>query len=362
MVSDIRSGHSQSHNRSVDTLNNSRFSSQETTLIQRKMKWKISSLSTDRNQRLGFGRYGKTVHGREESQKSRKTKTIRQVKEVTVTEAKNQLLATEEIQKVISVIGGGKEATVLLAKNNKEELVCAKVFRYFTSTIKKRLHGTKHLLPSDMAILAAKQEYWNLHEMSNYIPVPKPRLLVNNIVIMDFIAEEKGLMIPAPLLREVDLNIYDPEELFYESIDIIADLFLKGYFIHGDYSEHNLMITQEGTLFTMDVSQSVQFNTKTFINTPLRIRIDRAVDLLETDIKNINHFFRRTYRISIDPSEVVEAIINELPQNLQNFLNEKTLEIYPSTMHSPDMYSGKEGYRNEIVFQRTGTSRQRPKY
>ncbi|MFX1283984.1 MAG: RIO1 family regulatory kinase/ATPase [Promethearchaeota archaeon] len=318
-------------------------------------------MSTDRNQRLGFGRFGKTAHGREESYQSRRIKTKHQLKEITITEAKNQLLATGEIRKILSVIGGGKEATVLLAENNEEELVCAKVFRYFTSTIRKRLHGTKHLLPSDMAILAAKQEYWNLYEMNLHIPVPKPRLLVDNVVIMDFIAEERGSIRPAPLLREVDLKMYDPEELFHESIDILANLFLKGYFIHGDYSEHNLMFTQEGTLITMDVSQSVQFNTKTFINTPLRIRIDRAVEFLKIDIENINRFFRRTYHIAIDPSEVIEAIINELPQNLQNFLNEKTLEIYPSAMYSSEMYLGKEGYRDELVFQRTGTSRQRPK-
>ncbi len=321
----------------------------------------ILKLSTDHNQRLGFGRYGKTAHGREESRKSRKTKTKRQLKEVTITEAKNQLLATGEIRKVLSVIGGGKEATVLLAENTEEELVCAKVFRYFTSTIRKRLRGTIHLLADDMAALAAKQEYWNLHEMSiNNIPVPEPKLLIDNIVIMEFIAEERGSLSPAPLLREVDLTHYDPEELFYDSIDIIAELFLRSQYIHGDYSEHNLMLTQKGILFTMDVSQSVQYNSKTFINTPLRIRIDKAVELLETDINNINQYFRRVYRITINPIEVKEAIIKELPQKLQNFLTERTLEIYPSDMHSFEALLGKESYRDEQVYQRTGTNRQQP--
>lgn len=326
------------------------------------MKWKIIRLSTDHNQRLGFGRYGKTTHGREESRESRKTKTKRQLKEVTITEAKNQLLATGEIQQVLAVIGGGKEATILLAENTEEELVCAKVFRYFTSTIRKRLRGTIHLLADDMAALAAKQEYWNLHELFNRnIPVPEPRLLTNNIVIMEFIAEEIGSTTPAPLLREVNLTYYDPEELLYDSIDILANLFLEGHFIHGDYSEHNLMLTQKGILFTMDVSQSVQYNRKTFINTPLRIRIDKAIDLLEKDIHNINQYFKRVYKISVNPDEVIETIIKELPQHLQDFLNKKTMQIYPSTMYSPKIYLGKEGYRDELVFQRTGKSRQRPK-
>ncbi|MHA2226776.1 MAG: RIO1 family regulatory kinase/ATPase domain-containing protein [Candidatus Hodarchaeales archaeon] len=317
-------------------------------------------MSTDHNQRLGFGRYGKKAHGREEHGRKQKKKSKQIIKEVTIAEAKTQLLATGEIRKVLAVIGGGKEATVLLAENIHEELVCAKVFRYFTSTIKKRLRGTKHLLASDMAALAAKQEFWNLEEMHKIIPVPRPISLVDNIVIMDFIAEDKGSTTPAPLIRDVNLTFYDPEELFYESIDIIANLFLKGHFIHGDYSEHNLMLTQKGKLLTMDVSQSVQFNTHTFVDTPMRIRIDKAVKLLVTDIQNTNHFFKRTYKIGIDPLEVKEQIVKELPDKLQNFL-EKTMEIYPSAMYCPDAYVGKEQYRTEKVFRRSGMSRQQPK-
>ncbi|MFX0050406.1 MAG: RIO1 family regulatory kinase/ATPase [Candidatus Hermodarchaeota archaeon] len=318
-------------------------------------------MSQDHNQRLGFDRYGKTIHGREEYRTKSKSTTKKQLTEVTITEAKRQLLATGKINKVISVIGGGKEATVLLAENMNEELICAKVFRYFTSTIKKRLRGTIHLLPSDMAVLAAKQEYWNLVEMHKIVPVPEPRLLLDNIVIMEFIAEKKGSSIPASLLKDSELNRFDLEELLHESIDILAQLFLRCSFIHGDYSEHNLMLTQEGVLITMDVSQSVQFNTKTFTETPVRIRVDRALKLLEMDIKNINQFFRRIYRISIDPQEVITAITEELPQKLQDFLTERTMDIYPSDLYSPEAFVGKEQYRDEIFYQRTGTFRQRPK-
>ncbi|UCE12685.1 MAG: hypothetical protein JSV04_10885 [Candidatus Heimdallarchaeota archaeon] len=316
-------------------------------------------MKTDHNQRLGFGRYSKTAHGREGPHRTRRKD--RRISEITVTTAKSQLMSTGEIIEVLAVIGGGKEATVLLAKNHEDELVCAKVFRFFTSTIKKRLRGTIHITASDMANLVAKQEYWNLYEMQKFVNVPKPRLLVDNIVIMDFIPEEEGSTKPAPLLREVDLGNFDPEELFYESIDLLAELFLKGYFIHGDYSEHNLMLTREGFLITMDVSQSVQYNTKTFITTPIRIRIDNAVELLRTDIENINQFFKRIYRIAIESEEVIEEIINELPLKLRNFLFQRTMEIYPSELYSPEIMVGKEKWRDEIIYHRTGTRRQQPK-
>jgi serine/threonine-protein kinase RIO1 len=318
-------------------------------------------MNDDHNQRLGFGRYGKKAHGRKEQHKKKVSSSRSQIREIRIAEAKSQLLATGEINKILAVIGGGKEATVLLAENFESILVCAKVFRFFTSTIKKRMRGTKHITASDMAALAAKQEYWNLYEMHNHVPVPKPHVLLENVVIMEFIAENSGSNTPAPLLKDVDLTSYDPEEIFHESIDILAQLFLQGNFIHGDYSEHNLMVTQKGSLITMDVSQSVQYNTKTFTNTPIRVRIDRALKMLEADIKNINDYFKRIYRISIDPREVRDAITNELPQKLQEFLTEKTMEIYPSTLYSSEVYVRKEQYRDQLVLQRTGTARQQPK-
>ncbi|MHA1542631.1 MAG: RIO1 family regulatory kinase/ATPase domain-containing protein [Candidatus Hodarchaeales archaeon] len=282
---------------------------------------------------------------------------------MTVADAKRQLLATGKVKRVHAVIGGGKEATVLLAENVSGELLCAKVFRYFTSTIKKRLQGTAHILASDMAMLAAKQEYWNLFEMVKYIPVPKPIDLVENIILMEFISDGFSLsMTPAPLIRDIDLTPFNPEEILYTSIDILAQIFLEARMIHGDYSEHNLMIQpNNGKIFTMDVSQSVEYNTKTFINTGTRIRIDRAMSMLETDINNINQYFKRIYHIGVDPNEILLNLKEELPIKLQDFLNERTMEIYPGELIPSESFSGKSQYRNRVVEERTGSMRQTPK-
>ncbi len=318
-------------------------------------------MSTNHNQRIGFERYGKIAPGREDHRKKREAKVL--PAEVRISEAKKQLLETRKVKQIFSIIGGGKEATVLLAEDITGDLVCAKVFRYYTSTIKKRLRGTIHLLPSDMAMIAAKQEYWNLHAMKNFTSVPKPRSLLQNIVVMDFIPESPSSpMIPAPLIRNVDLSSFDPEEILHSAIDIIAQIFLKSRMIHGDYSEHNLMIqTHSGKLFTMDVSQSVEYNTKSFVNTPVRIRIDRAVKMLEIDINNINQFFKRIYKIGIDPEEVKDEIVSELPSNLKEYLSEKTREIYPSELIPSDSFFGKGIYRDNIVEKRTRRVRQSPK-
>ena len=264
------------------------------------------------------------------------------LREITVREATEQLLATGEIKKVFSVIGAGKEATVLLAQEKEtDELVCAKVFRYFTSTIEKRLQGTHHISKEEMASIAAKQEYWNLYELHKAsVPVPKPRYLLKNIVMMEFINLEEDSLIPAPLLSDVNISeIDDPENILYEAIDIIARVFLDAQMIHGDYSNDNLMIN-ENCLVTMDVSQSVLYNYKTFIDTPERIRIDKAVRYLLTDITNLNKGFYK-YRISIDPKEVVQNIVRELPGKLQDYLN-NVESILPVSRYVPERYALKE--------------------
>ena len=278
---------------------------------------------------------------------------------MTVAGAKSHLLGTGKVERVHAVIGGGKEATVLLAENASGELICAKVFRYFTSTIRKRLQGTIHILASDMAMLAAKQEYWNLYDMAKHCPVPKPLSLVGNIILMEFISDGSiSSMTPAPLIRDVDLTPFDPEEILYTSLDILAQIFLKVRMIHGDFSEHNLMIQpNNGKIFTMDVSQSVEYNSKTFIGTGIRIRIDRAMHMLETDINNINQYFKRIYRIGVDPEEVMKNIKEELPTKLQDFLTEKTMEIYPGELNPSDSYYGKRQSRNQVMKDRTGSMR-----
>jgi RIO kinase 1 len=285
-----------------------------------------------------------------------------QIKEVRFIDACNQLLSTKEIDKVFSVIGAGKEATVILAQESKtNDLVCAKVYRYFTSTIRKRLKGTKHITKSGMASIVAKQEYWNLVELYNAkIPVPKPRYLIDNIVVMDFINLQDNINQPAPLLSEIDISYYDdPEEVLYESIDILARMFLDAKFIHGDYSDHNLMVTETG-LVTMDVSQSVPYNEKTFINTPTRIKIDKAMRLLKADLNNLINSFKK-YRITIDCEVVCQEIVDDLPEKLQNFLKESNKMNYFSH-YAHERYNAKEAYRRDSVNKLTGKKYQKKKW
>jgi serine/threonine-protein kinase RIO1 len=133
--------------------------------------------------------------------------------------------------------------------------------------------------------------------------------------------------------------------LFHEAIGILADMFLNAQFVHGDFSDHNLMVTQNG-LVTMDVSQSVQYNQKTFVETPIRLRIDKAFQVFKTDLMNLNQSFRRKFRLSIDVESVSDQVILQLPKKLQGFLQKSEL-FFSGSQFVPELYELKARYRRQ---------------
>jgi serine/threonine-protein kinase RIO1 len=216
--------------------------------------------------------------------------------------------------------------------------------------IKKSLQGS---LRSDTANAAAKNEYWNLFDMySAGVPVPRPRKLIQNAVIMDFISNPYDPEKPAPILSDIDIRANsDPEEILHEAINILAKIFLNAHYVHGDYSDYNLLVGKDG-LVTMDVTQSIQYNQKTFTNTPVRIRIDSAFNIFKTDLHNLNKCFEKKYRISIDEKSVCDEIQRELPKKLQVFLN-KASPIRSSSQYSPELRYLKQLDREQARFQRS---------
>jgi RIO kinase 1 len=312
-------------------------------------------LSLDHNQRLGYDERGhrekKQSRFEQFDKKSQKTtNTVEsdkysrdgQLQEVTVDWAAKTLISYKLADKVHAVLGAGKEATVLLASNN-DHFLCAKIYRYFTSTNEKRLQAIydPHIHHDDIASIVAKREYNNLVKMYEAdIPVPKPLHCIDNIILMEYIKLDEKNNTPAPMLHEIAIEEFiDPTEALHESIDILANMFLRAKAIHGDYSEHNLMFTEDRGLVTMDVSQSMEYNCNTFTDTQTRIRIDRALKYLQTDIKNINNYFLKKHKVGIDQQEVRESIFDQLPAKIKEmkenrerlFSPQKTINALSST-------------------------------
>jgi serine/threonine-protein kinase RIO1 len=124
----------------------------------------------------------------------------------------------------------------------------------------------------------------------------------------------------APLLRDVHLKKIDldPIDILEDILNQVDIMFNKANMVHGDLSEFNIIFSDNKS-YIIDVSQSRLVNFKTYTNTPIRIRIDRAIDILERDvIKVVNHFDKK-YRVQMDIKEILTKLTKNLPEFAKNY-------------------------------------------
>ena len=131
---------------------------------------------------------------------------------------------------------------------------------------------------------------WAEKEMRNYrrihqagIPCPKPILLKNNILVMQFLGSEGW---PSPRLKDASLSEKRLREAYVQCILITRHLFQRCRLVHGDLSEYNLL-WHNNQVYVIDVSQSVESDHPS------------ALDFLRKDMANINDFFRKVGRLNV---------------------------------------------------------------
>lgn len=218
--------------------------------------------------------------------------------------------------KIFSV-GGGKEATVLLAEKDKR-LVCVKYFYPNSSSNLKRSKQQYHVKTHEMASIMAKTEFQNLRILEYYgVNVPSPinynKGLAFSMTMIPFQSNSLD-PIPAPILKNVSLKEFmDPYNFLEEILDQIEIMFKKALMVHGDLSEFNILFSDKKP-FIIDVSQSRLYNIKTHTKTPVRIKIDSALQIFMKDLQTILTHFEKKYRIKMDIEDIHEKMFTELPK------------------------------------------------
>ena len=89
------------------------------------------------------------------------------------------------------------------------------------------------------------------------------------------------------------------ENDYYQSLEIISDLYSKAKLVHGDFSEYNIFKTKNG-LKLFDLGSAVT------------LEHPQADDFLKRDINNISNFFVKRGLTVENPIDVFERIKNEL--------------------------------------------------
>ncbi|MFX1316952.1 MAG: serine protein kinase RIO [Promethearchaeota archaeon] len=233
---------------------------------------------------------------------SRKKSVIESVFDERTVFQLNKMLTNGPLERIEGVISAGKEANVYLAYDTNGKEVAIKIYKIDSNTSKwmrNYIIGDPRFkkIPrniSKIIFLWASKEFKNLKRAYKVgLNVPKPIVIKNNILIMDYIGFES---IPAPLLKDIK-KPKNSDILLGEILDFIKNLYQKAKLVHGDLSEFNILYHNQKP-FVIDISQAVS------------IQHPKAEVYLVRDIKNILNYFKKLGVKTPDPETFYYEIIN----------------------------------------------------
>jgi len=203
-------------------------------------------------------------------------------------------LSTEDI--VVSfgnLIGVGKESDIYDGLTSDGERVSLKFFRIGRISFRDTLRKRSYTPPEGRApwllrcIKAAEKEFQALERLyGEGVSVPKPYGRNRHVVVMEFldgeiVAYSKGLINPRLVLER--------------ALEIVEDAYRVGV-VNGDLSAFNLFVTMDERVLIIDWPQWMERGKP------------GADEKLYQDIKNLCLYFKRKYRVKVDPDRVYRRI------------------------------------------------------
>jgi len=195
-------------------------------------------------------------------------------------------------------IATGKEADVFRATSTAGYLA-VKIYRIETSqfwNIEQYIQGDPRFreVPHrkrDLVYIWTRKEFNNLQICAEAgVRAPKPIAFKNNVLLMEFLGEEKSGLAYSTL-REVGTE--NPESDLNLILEDIRKLYRKNL-VHSDLSEYNIMMTDKGP-FLIDFAQAV-----------LREH-PMGEEFLRRDIRNVLQYFTK-HGIKKSEAEVLKWI------------------------------------------------------
>jgi RIO kinase 1 len=188
------------------------------------------------------------------------------------------------LDRLYGTIESGKESSVFLADTSDGERVIVKIYMTQAGSFRKMekyLRGDQRFrnFKSDRRSVInewCKKEFKNLKKASSVVRWEE--------------------FTPYPKLK--DIQIENPEEAFQKIKKNIKELWREEKIVHGDLSEYNVLMTEEGEVW-IDFSQGVHKSHP------------EAVELLKRDVRNMASFFNRQ-GADIDEQEAIEEVLEAL--------------------------------------------------
>ena len=241
-----------------------------------------------------------------------------EISEISTQVALDEAIENGLLVEAQQVIGQGKEAFVCWGIDEYQQQVAVKSYKLYRTTHRGVIHNTYRTSPYAVVAQFAKLEYYkNLDLYEAKLPVPQPYKYAGFSYSMQLIGDENG---PDPLLRDLSKNFFDdPTDILEQCIDILYDMF-KARYVHGDFSEHNLL-WYEDQVYVIDFLQSKNFALKDAVRYGSSlIPLTQAYRILRKDLNSVLPFFKRLFRIEVDYNEVLNYVIGDVKEKIDREL------------------------------------------
>lgn len=190
----------------------------------------------------------------------------------------------EVLEKMYGTVESGKESVVFLADTPEEERVLVKIYMNQAGgfrDMENYLRGDKrfrNVKSNRRSIINewCKKEYKNLKKAKKVLKCPEAIAFQKNILVMEFLGRDFS---PFPKLKDVEIE--NPDQALEKNLNEIRELWEEEQLVHGDLSEYNMLVTDQGELVWIDFSQGVH---KTH---------PEALNLLKRDVENVVNFFNK---------------------------------------------------------------------
>jgi|TARA_B100000959_G_scaffold80103_1_gene85345 RIO kinase 1 len=173
--------------------------------------------------------------------------------------ALHKLMQQENIDTIDYPIARGKEAHVFHA-SSKGGPLAVKIFHTTNAVFKglaKYIDGDPRFSGlsrrhRELVNIWVRKEFRNLKRMrKNGLRVPEPLFSLKNVLVMEFIGDDKAA---SPRLK--DIEVEDPRALFDELLEMLAVIWQTCDLVHADFSEYNILWLEERP-WVIDVGQAV---------------------------------------------------------------------------------------------------------
>ncbi len=185
-------------------------------------------------------------------------------------------------------IGVGKESDIYEVIDDEGRRYSLKIFRIgrisFRQVRVKRKYGRIDIWTSwlNRNINAAKNEYRVLKQL--YLrgaPVPRPVYKIMHMILLEFLDGD--------ILNKVKLPEKEVKKVYEIIIGYVKRIYELGY-VNGDLSQFNVFVKNTGDIILIDWPQAIEVDKNEQLARQLLIR----------DLKNITHYFVKTYHLNMD--------------------------------------------------------------